>query len=81
LFQSKLPSSFWSYAMLHATFLINRAPTPLLANQTPYFVLHNQLPDISLFKVFGCLCYASTLHNHRTKLQSRARKTVLLSYK
>jgi len=68
LFQSKLPPSFWSYAILHVVFLINRVPTPLLDNQSPYFILHNQLPDISLFKVFCCLCYASTLHNHRTKL-------------
>jgi hypothetical protein len=81
LFQSKLPPSFWSYAILHAVFLINRVPTPLLHNTSPYFTLYNQLPDLNLFKVFGCLCYASTLHNHRTKLQSRARKTVFLGYK
>jgi len=68
LFQSKLPPCFWSYAILHVVFLINRVPTPLLHNQSPYFILHNHLPDIDLFKVFGCLCYASTLHNHRTKL-------------
>jgi hypothetical protein len=81
LFQSKLPPSFWSYAILHAVFLINRVHTPLLHNTSPYFILYNQLPDQNLFKVFGCLCYASTLHNHRTKLQSRARKTVFLGYK
>jgi len=81
LFQSKLPPSFWAYAIHHVVFLINRVPTPLLQNQSPYFTLHNKLPDISLFKVFGCLCYASTLHSHRTKLQSRARKSLFLGYK
>jgi hypothetical protein len=40
LFQSKLPPSFWSYAILHAVFLINRFPTPLLNNQSPYFILY-----------------------------------------
>jgi len=81
LFQSKLPPSFWSYAIHHAVFLINSVPNPLLQNQSPYFVLHHKLPDISLLKVFGCLCYASTLTSHRTKLQSRARKSIFLCYK
>jgi len=27
LYQSKLPASYWSYALLHAVFLINRIPT------------------------------------------------------
>jgi len=81
LFQSKLPPSFWSYAILHVVFLINRVSTPLLNNHSPYFILYNQLPDINLFNIFGCLCYASTLHNHRTKLQSRAKKTIFLGYK
>jgi len=81
LYQSKLPPSFWSYAIHHAVFLINRVPTPLLENKSPYFLLHHKLPDISLFKVFGCLCYASTLQSHRTKLQTRARKSIFLGYK
>jgi len=81
LFQSKLPPSFWSYAILHAVFLINRFPTPVLHNQSPYHVLFHKLPDIQLFKVFGCLCFASPLQSHRSKLQPRARKSLFLGYK
>jgi hypothetical protein len=80
LFQSKLPKHFWSYALLHATFLINRVSTPLLHKQSPYQVLYNQTPDISQFKVFGSLCFASTLTSHRSKLDSRARKAIFLGY-
>jgi hypothetical protein len=80
LFQSKLPKHFWSYALLHATFLINRVSTHLLHNQSPYQVLYNQTPDISQFKVFGSLCFASTLTSHRSKLDSRARKAIFLGY-
>lgn len=81
LFQTKLPPSFWSYDILHVVFLTNRVPTPVLNNQSPYFVLHNKLPNLNLFKVFICLCYASTLHSHRTKLQPRAIKSLFLGYK
>ncbi|CAJ2636545.1 unnamed protein product [Trifolium pratense] len=81
LFQSKLPKSFWSYAVLYATFLINRITTPTLHNKSPFQLFHNSIPDMSLFKVFGSLCYATTLTAHRTKLDPRARKSVFLGYK
>jgi hypothetical protein len=81
LFQSKLPKCFWSYAVLYATFLINRVPTPLLNDQSPYHMLHGSIPDASLFKVFGSLCYASTLASHRSKLDPKARKSIFLGYK
>jgi hypothetical protein len=81
LFQSKLPKSYWSYAVLHAVFLINRVTTPLLKNQSPYQILYNSIPDSNTFKVFGCLCFASTLQVHRTKLHPKARKSLFLGYK
>jgi len=33
LFQSKLPKQFWSYVILHATYIINRVPSTLLENK------------------------------------------------
>jgi transposase InsO family protein len=81
LFQSKLPKSYWTYAVSHAVFLINRVTTPLLHHKSPYQMLHDSIPDPNVFKVFGCLCFASTLQAHRTKLQPKARKAVFLGYK
>jgi hypothetical protein len=81
LFQSKLPKKFWSYAIVHATFIINRVTTPLLHNKSPYHLLHNHPPNLEHLKVFGSLCYASTLHIHRTKLDPRARKCIFIGYK
>jgi len=80
LFQSKLPNCYWSSVVLHAIFLINRVTTPLLNHKSPYHVLYDKVPDSNTFKVFGCLCFASTLQSHRTKLQSMARKSIFLGY-
>ena len=35
LFQSNLPTVFWSYALIHSDVLINCMPSPFLGNQTP----------------------------------------------
>ena len=80
LYQSKLSASYWSYALLHATFIINRVTSPTLHNKSPYQLLHNRVPDIDSFKVFGYLCYSTSLHSHRTKLVARARKSVFVGY-
>jgi hypothetical protein len=81
LFQSHLPKVFWNYAISHAVHIINRLPTPLLANKSPYQVVYNSLPDISNLKFFGSLCYAATLSAHRKKLDSRSRKCLNLGFK
>jgi len=72
LFQSNLPKTFWSYAAIHAVFIMNRVPSPILNNQTP---------DLHQLKVFGSLAYASTLQSQRIKLASRARKCIFLGYR
>jgi len=67
--------------VLHAIFLINGVTTPLLHHKSPYHVLYENIPHSTNFKVFGCLCFASTLQSHMTKLQYRARKSLFLGYK
>jgi hypothetical protein len=81
LFQAHLPKSFWSYAVLHAIFLINRIPTVVLKDKSPYEILHNALPDLTHLKVFGSLAYATTLQANRTKLSHRGRKCIYLGHK
>ena len=81
LFQSNLPKIFWSYAILHAVFLINRIPTPILNNSSPFEKLYNKAPDYHDLKPFGCLCYFSTLQHNRHKFDARAKKGVFLGYK
>nr|KYP56843.1 Retrovirus-related Pol polyprotein from transposon TNT 1-94 [Cajanus cajan] len=79
--QSKLPKKFWSYAVSNAVFIINRVPTPIIDNKTPYELMFNQIADYNLVKTFGCLCYIATHTAHRKKFDLRARKSVFLGYK
>ncbi|KAK2451623.1 putative mitochondrial protein [Trifolium repens] len=82
LFHSHLPKKFWCYAVLHATFLINRIPTPVLQNKSPFELLFNKDLNLQNLKVFGSLTYTTTtLSNNRTKLEPRGRKCIFLGYK
>lgn len=81
MYQSKHPKTYWSYALQFTSFIINRVPTHILNQQSPYQVLHNKLPESNFFKFFHSLCYASTLPVWRTKLDLKARKSIFLGYK
>lgn len=45
--------------MLTAVYLINRIPSVVLAEQSPYAVFHGHSPNLSHHRVLGCLCFAT----------------------
>jgi len=81
LFQSHLPTAFWSFVVKHATHIINRLPNPFLKFKSPYELIHGTLPYLTQLKVFGCLGFATTLLAGRTKFDKRAIKTIFLGVK
>ncbi|CAA7015851.1 unnamed protein product [Microthlaspi erraticum] len=80
MFQAHVPLEYWSDCVLTAVFLINRLPTPLLNDKSPYEVLTTKPPDYSGLRVFGCLAYCSSSSKHRHKFQPRAKSCAFLGY-
>ena len=80
LFMSRLPLKFWGDCVLTATYLINRFPSKVLDNKSPYTVLYNKPPSFDHIKSFGCLCYASTLQHNRDKFQPRSIPCIFIGY-
>lgn len=79
-FQSGLPIEFWSECALTACFLINRTPSKLLNEKTPFELLYDHPPSLEQLRVYEYLCYAHNLETHGDKFASRSRKCVFLGY-
>jgi len=80
MFQSQVPLSLCGDCVLTAVFLINRAPSQLLMNKTPYEILTGTTPVYEQLRTFGCLCYSSTSPKQRHKFQPRSRACLFLCY-
>jgi hypothetical protein len=80
LAQSGLSSSYWVDAFLTTTYLINRMPTTVLENVSPFFKLFQKHPDYSLLKTFGCVCYPLLCPYISHKLNFRSKKCVFIGY-
>ena len=67
MFQSQLPLEYWGDSVLTAVFVINRTPSPLPGNKTPFEILTGKAPVYDQLRTFGCLCYGSTSPKQRHK--------------
>ncbi|GJR55071.1 retrovirus-related pol polyprotein from transposon TNT 1-94 [Tanacetum coccineum] len=62
----------WAEAVATACYTQNRSIIRLRHGKTPYELLHDKLPDLSFFHVFGALCYPTNDSENLGKLQPKA---------
>ncbi|CAH9137975.1 unnamed protein product [Cuscuta epithymum] len=80
LITANLPAQFWVDAVLTATFIINRLPSPTLHGVSPYEKLFHSAPDLSGMRVFGCACFPNFNATSANKISPRSVQCVFLGY-
>src|SRR3981189_334265 len=80
LVQAKLPPTFWELAVATYVHTRNRMPTSALDGETPYYHWKKKKPDISYFRVFGCLAYVLIQKEKRKALQPHSKKCIFVGY-
>ena len=76
-----LSNIFWAEAISTAAYVRNRLPTMALKeNETPCERWYGRKPDVSHFRVFGCMAYAHVPDNERRKLDKKSKKIRFVGY-
>ncbi|KAJ0727195.1 putative RNA-directed DNA polymerase [Helianthus annuus] len=80
LAHSNLPLRFWRFAFDTATYLINRLPSRVSSNMSPYQHVFKHKPDYSFLRVFGCQCFPYLRPYNRHKIDFRSTPCIFLGY-
>lgn len=80
LTHAQVPIKYWSYAFMTAVYLINRMPTPNLAQASPFRLLFQTEPNYTKLRTFGCLCYPWLRPYGQNKFSPKSRPCVFLGY-
>ena len=79
IMRSKLPTSVWGHAILHAEALIRIRPSAY-HRYSPLQLAFGKEPNISHLKIFGCAVYIPIAPPQRTKMGPQRRLGIYIGY-
>ena len=62
------------------TYLINRTPTKVINDLSPFEVLNKTNPSLDHLRVFGCLCFMMIPGELRNTLDAKSSKAMFIGY-
>ncbi|GJR22106.1 retrovirus-related pol polyprotein from transposon TNT 1-94 [Tanacetum coccineum] len=80
LINAKALLFLWAEAVATACYTQNRSVIRLRHGKTPYELLHDKLPYLSFFHVFGALCYPTNDSENLSKLQPKVDIGIFIGY-
>ncbi|MCO5613295.1 hypothetical protein L7F22_067571 [Adiantum nelumboides] len=80
MIEKNMPPCYWVEAASTAIYTMNMTPTTAVHDMTPEETFTGKKPDVSHFKVFGCIAYVHVPDDLRTMLDPKAEKCVFIGY-
>ena len=76
-----LSNILWAEAISAAAYVRNHLPTKALKErETPYERCYGRKPDVSHFRVFGCMAYVHVPDYERRKLDTKSKRMRFVGY-
>jgi hypothetical protein len=79
LLKAMFPKPF-GMRLIKLCYLINRLPTPVLQNKSPFQKLFHHSPDYNFLRIFGCACFPNLRPYNQHKFDFRSKECVFLGY-
>lgn len=77
--ESGILKEYWGEAILAINYIMNRGTSSGL-NKTPSELWYGKKPNVSNFRVFGCMAYCHIPKECRGKFDSKVKKCIMMGY-
>lgn len=80
LFDANLKKEYWAEAVATAAYIVNRSPSRVLAEVTPFEKWSGKKPNISHLKIFGSKAMVHIPKQNRLKWDRKSRELIFVGY-